>query len=585
MSGEVSEQERDRRSQVSPALVEAFLDSPRGRETLRRYLVECVDLPAGSEALILTDRQNLNSADKLADLVTDELRALGVRPVSLRIDTLFPPREGSLATSFVEQDRLRFASTVTAAVRAADATFAFNAGGLSHGRYNIEGYSLVMYDGLDIYEAADVLHAADHPEAMDFPTDLLRTLTDRFVERVRAAASEGREFRMTDPWGTDIRFTVLPGDVGPYAGGLRPAHDEGPYSKTNRDRFLRAISGFGVTQSCDGVYVSKYSTAMGGRVDPPVTVTFKDGFVVGAEGGDQADRLMEMVSKQEAGVHAILFGLNPRYLPFRDGEYLYRNAGAGSGQAHISLGGAGLYYRNGEWGPVGRNHIQLGNLPKVTLAMGEELIIDAGRLTVLDDEVVREAAAAYGDPDDLLQQLPWPDGEGWEPAADRTALTSVPPLPWNRPELPDSAHVADALAGYLRLAGEHADGPALLRAYDRVFEFDLADAAPFTLEIKGGEVSTRAGASGLDWRYAEWDACSAYRTTATAVLDIVAGRRGPAEVYFDHEFGVAPRHYAAPDVGQVTLNIWFFNLLRLADESARLRGREEITDALLGNRG
>jgi hypothetical protein len=48
---------------------------------------------------------------------------------------------------------------------------------------------------------------------------------------------------------------------------------------------------------------------------------------------------------------------------------------------------------------------------------------------------------------------------------------------------------------------------------------------------------------------------------------------------------VAPRHYAGPDVGQVTLNIWFFNLLRLADESARLRGREDITDALLGNGG
>ena len=38
-------------------------------------------------------------------------------------------------------------------------------------------------------------------------------------------------------------------------------------------------------------------------------------------------------------------------------------------------------------------------------------------------------------------------------------------------------------------------------------------------------------------------------------------------------------------VKTVTLNIWFFNLLRLADESARVRGREDITDALLGNGG
>ena len=552
---------------------------------MRRYLVECVALPAGSEALILTDRQNLNSSDKLADLVTDELRALGVRPVSLRIDTLFPPREGNLATSFVEQDRLRFASTVTAAVRAADATFALNAGGLSHGRYNIEGYSLVMYDGLDIYEAADVLHAADHPEAMEFPTDLLRTVADRFVERVRAAASEGREFRMTDPWGTDVRFTVLPGDVGP----VRRRHPPRPGRRSLQQDQPGPVPACRLGVRRDPVLRRGLRLEVlhrDGRTSRPAG----DGDLPGrvrrqGRGGRPGERLMELVHKEEAGVHAILFGLNPRYLPFRDGEYLYRNAGAGSGQAHISLGGAGLYYRNGEWGPVGRNHVQLGNLPKVTLAMGDELIIDAGRLTVLDDEVVREAAAAYGDPDDLLQQLPWPEGEGWEPAADRLALTSVPPLPRNRPELPDSSHVADALAEYLRLAAEHADGPALLRAYDRVFEFDLADAAPFTLEIKGGDVAARAGASGLDWRYGQWAACSAYRTTATAILDIVAGRRGPAEVYFDHEFGVAPRHYAEPDVGQVTLNIWFFNLLRLADESARLRGREDITDALLGNGG
>jgi hypothetical protein len=68
-----------------------------------------------------------------------------------------------------------------------------------------------------------------------------------------------------------------------------------------------------------------------------------------------------------------------------------------------------LFYRNGAWGPVGNQHYQLGNIPRISLWAGDTHVVDDGRLLTLADPVVREAARQYGDPDALLRQFDWPE--------------------------------------------------------------------------------------------------------------------------------------------------------------------------------
>lgn len=585
-AGELSEAERDRRSQVDPSLVRAFLRTELGRSVVRRYLVECATVEPGMQALVLVERERLNGTDVLCDLFVDELRAMGALPVVQEVDALFPRRPGTLPMSFLEQDRLRFPRAVSAGIRAADLTIALTAGGLGHGRYNIDGYTLTMYDARKIYEAQDIYLAAENPDALSFPTDLLRVVADRFIARLVDAAERGAEFRLTNPWGTDVRFTVLPGDVGPFAGIVRPRPDEKWFNKLNHDRLIRSIAGVGVTQTCEGTFVTTYCTALGGQLEPAVRAHLEDGFVVDAEGGPAAARLMEMVRKEPAGVHAILFGMNPRYVPFRGGRYVDRNAGAGTGQGHMALGGAGLFYRKGEWGTVGRNHLQLGDVPKVSLALGEEWVIKDGRLLVLDDPEVRKAAAAFGDPDELLRPFPWPTGAGWDasgpPALGRARVEPRPPL---RPVTgPASDATARLLEGYLRLALAHPDGPATARALERVFEVELTDAAPFHLDIEDGHIDARPGSSGLDWRYRDWEKVTCLRTNTTAIADIVAGTRTPPEVVFDHDLGLAPRHLSDRRNSQVTTTVWLLQLFRLADEQARIGGRHELVEKLLAGR-
>ena len=73
------------------------------------------------------------------------------------------------------------------------------------------------------------------------------------------------------------------------------------------------------------------------------------------------------------------------------------------------MGGPGLFFRRGEWGPIGNKHFQLGNIPKASLWAGAEPVFEQGRLLALDDPAVREEARRYGDADELLSQFPWPD--------------------------------------------------------------------------------------------------------------------------------------------------------------------------------
>ena len=73
------------------------------------------------------------------------------------------------------------------------------------------------------------------------------------------------------------------------------------------------------------------------------------------------------------------------------------------------LGPPGLFYRAGAWGGLGNRHFELGNIPRISFRAGDTPIFEDGRLLILADPTVREAARQYGDPDELLRQFEWGD--------------------------------------------------------------------------------------------------------------------------------------------------------------------------------
>ncbi|HEY7064123.1 MAG TPA: hypothetical protein VII06_21770 [Chloroflexota bacterium] len=402
-----------------PGTIYAFLDSQVGRDILRRELVEGALVQPGEQALLLCDAQAPEGTAEMVRVVGAMLRELGLQVISIQVDQVLPLRQGGLAGSFAHVDHHRLPPALYAAIQAADVIFDYSASGRGAGKYNVDFYTLATYHGKRIYgrrlvEGPEALWSENDPAGINtaallFPSDLLRVIADRVNDTLVAAAEAGAEFRLTNPWGTDLRYHTLPGDICIPGGGIREYPREERFRGDDSYRLYRALAGCTLTQRCEGVWVTRYCTLLGGELPEPMTVEWQDGFVVGARGGEGAAKLMAIVRDEPAGIHAILMGLHPKAAPFRQGRYMLQNTGVAAGTAHLGVGGPGLFYRNGAWGGVGRNHFQVGNLPRISLWAGAERVVDDGRLLALGDPAVREAARQYGDPDALLRQFEWPE--------------------------------------------------------------------------------------------------------------------------------------------------------------------------------
>ncbi len=378
-------------------------------------------MQAGEQALVLCETQPRGGIEHVVGAAVEILRELGVQVSVLRVDELIPLSGGIAQGAWSDMEHYAPPAPVYDAMRAADVILDYTTNSRGAQKYNEAFHTLSSYYGKRLFayravEAPEILSGdpdspVASPDAVTFPSDLLRLIADRINDVLIHAAEEGQELRLTNPWGTDVRFKVLPGDVCIPGGGIRSYPGETPFGYVGDDgnRLYVGLIGCTVTQECAGVWVTRHCSLLGGELSQPMCVTVKDGFLAGAEGGPEAERLMSMTAGEPCGVHAILVGINHKAPPFRDGEYILENKGAAAGVSHMAFGGPGLYYRAGEWGGLGNQHFQLGDIPKISLWAGSECIFRDGALLTLQDPAVREAAGRYGDPDELLRQFEWPE--------------------------------------------------------------------------------------------------------------------------------------------------------------------------------
>ncbi len=119
-----------------------------------------------------------------------------------------------------------------------------------------------------------------------------------------------------------------------------------------------------------------------------------------ATGGEGAKKIEALIAgdRYNRRIQEITMGLNPKATAYRkDGRITYYGS-PGAGNIHVAIGREVGRYASSQ-------HITIAFMPKVTLYADSCLLINKGRLTVLDDPSMRDFASHYGDPDKLLSQI------------------------------------------------------------------------------------------------------------------------------------------------------------------------------------
>jgi hypothetical protein len=248
-----------------------------------------------------------------------------------------------------------------------------------------------------------------------FPRPLHRLINERTWSRI--TDHQGSRLRLTDPEGTNLSLTILAKpfqDTGRHDYGLSPkwghlmAHPPTPIER--EDDTTGVIAGT----------LNHFS-----RPFPRIEVEIRNGRMVGNRGGGaygEAWRELEDESKDtqypcfpEPGlfwIWEIAIGTNPKIVrpngirSLSSGGFEWERRRAG-----IIHCGIGTRWRSSEEVWAGEQHVLYGHLHVHLMAAtlvvetpdGDVPVIENGRLSAYDDPEVRDLAAQFGDPDELLR--------------------------------------------------------------------------------------------------------------------------------------------------------------------------------------
>lgn len=220
---------------------------------------------------------------------------------------------------------------------------------------------------------------------------------------------QAKEIRIKDAKGTDFRSKILDPSYSPAT--PTPATRPGAFDQFHLGErcFWPQDQSNGVI-SFDGIYGIGYCWS-----GKPIKCTIEDGFCTKLEGGPEAERLRKLLEGKgtmiqhkgrtiESTYHIaeIAIGTNPKArLNLRDITMI--EAQRNIGVVHIALGNSGGF--GPPYNPRYLSKIHLdGTVLDPSVWLDDELIIDKGWSTVLDDPELIEIAKKYGDPKEVIRQ-------------------------------------------------------------------------------------------------------------------------------------------------------------------------------------
>jgi hypothetical protein len=257
--------------------------------------------------------------------------------------------------------------------------------------------------------------------AMNVPSDVLQLISEKTHAKVLACEEE----RLTDPEGTDVKWTNYGLDKRAFMANhiwARPPH---------------IGYGFGGKDDCTGIVAGTWNHV---GVYPHVKAYIEGGQVVKVEGGGKYGEAWREKLEEYRNVKlpplSLDMGMSPEYEISEPGLFWFHECAIGTvpGLVPAQKELLGETYNNISQTLVRAGHIHCGfgasilsqeqvskaglPFPHVHIHLwfstlegrtknGETVtIIDKGHLTALDDPEVRSLASRYGDPDELLK-LAW----------------------------------------------------------------------------------------------------------------------------------------------------------------------------------
>jgi hypothetical protein len=246
-----------------------------------------------------------------------------------------------------------------------------------------------------------------------FPFRLSDEITRCVGERLEHASS----YRIVHPNGTDVT-----GRLG------RPSPTQSGFSRYNVHRGTTRNRPF--PQGChipttsldaEGIIVSERTLPVEARelgvpeirFSEPLRVTLERNHMVNFEGGPEAERFRAFFERTQHHIGSDAWnlssfhsGLHPKArineTPEGNPEMWHRCEHNNPSVTHFHLGGSKLV---ADYDYPYMFHVSV-EIEKATVYLDGEKLYDQGHLTVLDDPHVREFASQFGNPDELLREVP-----------------------------------------------------------------------------------------------------------------------------------------------------------------------------------
>jgi leucyl aminopeptidase (aminopeptidase T) len=233
-----------------------------------------------------------------------------------------------------------------------------------------------------------------------YPIELCAEIGRQCALRLRAA----REIRITSRRGTDFRARLDPRNCTADPGGWLEAWDAGrvigrtPGEGSNTFP-PGVVLAYPDPASVEGVAVFEHHVGVG-PVASRLVVRYEHGRGVEAQ-GEGAGQLASIVDGVDhaTDVAELAWGTNPHQTLTLDTERNPIDAERHAGTVHVGMGPSPIFGSR----TTSRLHLD-GLIIKPSIFLDGEPIMTDGHLLVLDLPEVREVAARFGDPDELLRE-------------------------------------------------------------------------------------------------------------------------------------------------------------------------------------
>ncbi len=224
-----------------------------------------------------------------------------------------------------------------------------------------------------------------------FPAEI----TLAIAREVNAVLKDGAEIRIRDEDGTDFRYSVHAGEV--FFGG---SVDRDTFAAGQRIDWPLGQLMMHVSEGSEGSIASRCLKGMREVLDRPILGEVRDGHYRLEERAETAEINSQMAKPHNSDLVSKLFlGVNPKGSVTEGlGRSNVGNLPQSSGVVYVAVGDkAGLISSDFQTGAY---------IFKPDIEVNGQVICRRGRLSALDSPKVREIAAKYGDPDELLTQIP-----------------------------------------------------------------------------------------------------------------------------------------------------------------------------------